>query len=108
MYPSAELSNQIEDISFSDEVDAPTRFDLTRPGDLLLAVGRIMAAIQIGTPIEISQVDNDRSYPTHPAYVPRSVTVSWNAMNDRWLITVERDSDGISINYGPTVQIIGA
>ncbi|GAA3305998.1 hypothetical protein [Nonomuraea dietziae] len=104
-YPDAQLSDEIEDLSFTDD---PARFDLTRPGDLLLAAGRILAAIHLKKPIEIAQVDRDRAWPTSPAYVPREVRISWNALNHRWLLMVIRDSDGMPITYGPVVQITHA
>ncbi|WP_433259256.1 hypothetical protein ACQPYK_49650 (plasmid) [Streptosporangium sp. CA-135522] len=104
-YPDAQLSDDIEDFSFTDD---PARFDLTRPGDLLLAVGRILAAIHLKRPIEIAQVDRNRTWPTSPAYVPRAVGISWNALNHLWLLMGIRDSDGMTITYGPVVEITHA
>jgi hypothetical protein len=107
-YPSTDLSDELEEVSFSDDDAVPTRFDLTRQGDLLLAIGRILAAIQLKKPVNIAQVDNGRAWPTHPAYVPQMASASWNHLNNRWLLTVVRESDGMTITYGPTVEITPA
>ncbi|MEV4116169.1 hypothetical protein [Nonomuraea sp. NPDC049695] len=101
-FPDAALSDDIEAFSYEKTT---ARFDLTRPGDLVLAVGLVAAAIQLNTAIQIAQVDHGRALPISPAYVPRAVTVSWNGLNNRFLLTVIRHGDGMAINHGPVIEI---
>jgi hypothetical protein len=103
-----------EDLSPEDEASwwfvegeaaPPWRFSLDDPDQVLPVVHCLMQAIRTGTPIDMATVDRGHALPICPPFIPRMVTVFYNALDHRWMLSVVRDSDGMRINYGHVVEI---